>query len=1061
MNLSAPLFRRLLPLLIILSISAGTVRAQVFGQNIVRYKNEKFKVLQTPHFEIYYYLKNEKMVKKFAEDAETWYKMHQEIFKDTFVKKNPIILYNNHPDFQTTTALSGEIGIGTGGVTEAFKNRVIMPVMELNNQTRHVLGHELVHAFQYRLLLEKDSIGLENISNTPLWMVEGMAEYLSVGKTDAFTSMWMRDALLNRDVPSLKDLTKSNKYFPYRYGQAFWTFVGSVYGDTTIVPLFKATAKYGYENGLKYTFGYDDRTLSGLWKSAIEAHYRPMLKPDSSQIKITGTKIVDNKNAGNMNVAPAISPDGQYLAFLSEKDLFGIDLFLADAKTGNIIRKLSSQVSNSHIDDFNFLESAGTWSPDSKQFAFSIFSKGINQLMIIDVASGKTILRAPMGDVAQFGNLSWAANRDDIAFSGMVEGQSDIFSYNLKTKQVTQITNDSYSDYAPNYAADGKKIVFSSDRASMSQKSNNAVHPLNLSIYDLDNKTISNVPVFPGANNLNAQFSGDSKKIYFLSNRDGFRNLYEYTLTDQKVQQLTDYFTGISGITEFSPAMTVSRNDDIVYSYYRSQRYTLYHSPRNNFNAKPVDANAVNFDAAILPPMESNGVDIVNTNLANFERFEKVIADSMRLVPYKPKFKLDYLANSGGVGVSTSRFGTGVQGGISGRFSDILGKNQIIANLAINGEIQDFGGLVGYINQASRINWGAAISHVPYVTGYRDVVAEQIDGSEGKIDVINDRTNIIRTFEEQAQLFAAYPFNKVHRFELGGSLSRYSYRVTRFNNYYDNIDGRAGRYIGSERTKVPTAQAAQELGFSLNAFKLMQVNASFVGDNSIMGLASPLDGFRYRIGLEQYFGDYKFYAVAVDIRKYLRVKPFTIAARTFNYFRVGKEGENLYPLYAGYSYFIRGYEANSFYKSRNSSTGNFDINQLSGSKMAVFNFEVRLPFTGPKKLAQIPSKLLFTDLNLFFDAGLAWNQGNKVVFKSQPNYQIEPAKDGQGNPILDKDGNQLLTQVTNERVPAMSVGISLRVNVFGYFVLEPYYAFPLQRKDAKSGVFGLTFAPGW
>ncbi|MCX2449948.1 basic secretory protein-like protein [Pedobacter sp. PLR] len=1061
MNLSAPLFRRLLPLLIILSISAGTVQAQVFGQNIVRYKNEKFKVLQTPHFEIYYYLKNEKMVKKFAEDAETWYKMHQEIFKDTFVKKNPIILYNNHPDFQTTTALSGEIGIGTGGVTEAFKNRVIMPVMELNNQTRHVLGHELVHAFQYRLLLEKDSIGLENISNTPLWMVEGMAEYLSVGKTDAFTSMWMRDALLNRDVPSLKDLTKSNKYFPYRYGQAFWTFVGSVYGDTTIVPLFKATAKYGYENGLKYTFGYDDRTLSGLWKSAIEAHYRPMLKPDSSQIKITGTKIVDNKNAGNMNVAPAISPDGQYLAFLSEKDLFGIDLFLADAKTGNIIRKLSSQVSNSHIDDFNFLESAGTWSPDSKQFAFSIFSKGINQLMIIDVASGKTILRAPMGDVAQFGNLSWAANGDDIAFSGMVEGQSDIFSYNLKTKQVTQITNDSYSDYAPNYAADGKKIVFSSDRASMSHQSNNAVHPLNLSIYDIDHKMISNIPVFPGANNLNAQFSGDSKKIYFLSNRDGFRNLYEYTLGDQKVQQLTDYFTGISGITEFSPAISVSRNDDIVYSYYRSQRYTLYHSPRNNFKAKPVDANAVNFDAAVLPPMESNGVDIVNTNLANFERFEKVIADSMRLVPYKPKFKLDYLANSGGVGVSTSRFGTGVQGGISGRFSDILGKNQIIANLAINGEIQDFGGLVGYINQASRINWGAAISHVPYVTGYRDVVAEQIDGSDGKIDVINDRTNIIRTFEEQAQLFAAYPFNKVHRFELGGSLSRYSYRVTRFNNYYDNIDGRAGRYIGSERTKVPTAQAAQELGFSLDAFKLMQVNASFVGDNSVMGLASPLDGFRYRVGLEQYFGDYKFYAVAVDIRKYIRVKPFTIAARTFNYFRVGKEGENLYPLYAGYSYFIRGYEANSFYKSRNSSTGDFDINQLSGSKMSVFNFEVRLPFTGPKKLAQIPSKLLFTDLNLFFDAGLAWNQGNKVVFKSQPNYQIEPAKDGQGNPILDKDGNQLLTQVTNERVPALSVGISLRVNVFGYFVLEPYYAFPLQRKDAKSGVFGLTFAPGW
>lgn len=1039
MIMNSTFLRRLIPLLVFLMISAVSVQAQYFGQNKVRYKNEKFKVLQTPHFELYYYLKNEKMIQKFAQDAETWYKMHQEIFRDTFLKKNPIILYNNHPDFQQTTALQGEIGVGTGGVTEALKNRVIMPVMELNNQTRHVLGHELVHAFQYHILLEKDSIGLENISQIPLWMIEGMAEYLSVGKTDAFTSMWMRDALLNRDIPSLKDLTNSNKYFPYRYGQAFWTFVGSVYGDTTIVPLFKATARFGYENGLKYTFGYDDNTLSGLWKNAIESHYRPMLKSDSSQTKISGTKIIDNKNAGNMNVAPAISPDGKYLCFLSEKDLFGIDLFLADAKTGKIMRKLSSQVANSHIDDFNFLESAGAWSPDSKQFAFSIFSKGKNQLMVINVDNGSVALRTDMGNVEQFGNLTWAPNGDDIAFSGMVEGQSDIFTYNIKTKTVTPITNDAYSDYAPSYSPDGKKLVFSSDRASMMKNSSNAVHPINLSIYDIESKSLTDVPVFPGANNLNAQFSGDSKRLFFLSNRDGFRNLYEYNLGDNTAKQLTDYFTGISGVTEFSPAISVSRNDDIIYSYYRYQRYTLYNSPVSNFKSKPVDVNEVNFDAAILPPMENTGVDIVNSNLGNFEKFEKTLTDSMKLVPYKPKFKLDYLANSG-VGVSTSRFGTGVQGGIVGMFSDILGKNQIIANLSVNGEIYDFGGLVGYINQQSRINWGFALSHIPYITGFRDIAPEQIDQSDGsKLDVINDRTNLIRTFEDQMQLFGAYPFNKVHRFELGGAFSRYSYRIDRISNYYDET---GSYYLGSEKKKIPTDQASQELGIPFNSFTIFQVNASFVGDNSIMGVTSPLDGFRYRVGAEQYFGDYSFSAITVDLRKYVRVKPFTFAARTYNYIRIGRDGENLYPLYAGYPYLIRGYEANSLYKSNNLG-GNFDINQLSGSKIAVVNFEVRLPFTGPKKLAQIPSKFLFTDLNLFFDAGLAWDEDSKVSFKSQPNGVLLP----NGKPA--------------ERVPALSAGVSVRVNVFGYFVLEPYYAFPFQRKDVKAGVFGLTFAPGW
>lgn len=1031
---------------VITLLSINSVHAQYFGQNRVRYKNDKFKVLQTPHFELYYYLKNEKIVKKFAQDAETWYKMHQEVFRDTFFKKNPIILYNNHPDFQQTTALQGGVSVGTGGVTEAFKNRIIMPVMELGNQTRHVLGHELVHAFQYHLLLEKDSIPLENVGQTPLWMVEGMAEYLSVGKKDAFTSMWMRDALLNRDIPSLKDLTNSNKYFPYRYGQAFWTFVGSLYGDTTIVPLFKATAKFGYENGIKYTFGYDDRTLSGLWKNAIEQHYRPMLKADSSQIKISGTKIIDFKNAGSMNVAPAVSPDGKYLAFLSEKDLFGIDLFLADAKTGKIISKLSSQISNSHIDDFNFLESAGTWSPDSKHFAFSIFSKGRNQLMIIDVANGKTILRRGMDKVEQFGNLSWSPNGKDIAFSGMVEGQSDIFTYNLDTKKITQITDDEYSDYAPTFSPDGKKIAFSSDRVAAKAGNYNAVLPINLTVYDIADKSLTDIPVFAGANNLNAQFSGDSKRLFFLSNRDGFRNLYEYHLTENTVKQLTDYFTGISGITEFSPAISVSLNDDIVYSYYRYQRYTLYNAAYNNFKPKVVDANDVDLSAAVLPPKESTGVNIVNSNLYNFERFERTPLDSMKNIPYRAKFKLDYLANSGGVGINTSRFGTGMQGGVMGLFSDIIGHNQIVANLAINGEIYDFGGMVGYVNQASRINWGAGLSHIPYMTGFMSYkmynpVTNPTNDPYQRIDTIS--TNLLRTFEDKIEMFGAYPFNKVHRFEVGGAYAKYSYRLDRYNNYYQDVNGYPAYYLGSDREKVKPSEAQNTLGMPLKSFNIMQTNAYFVGDNSLFGLTAPLDGFRYRLGAEKYFGDYNFVAVTADVRKYFRAKPVTFAVRAYNYMRLGREGENLYPLYAGYNYLIRGYEPNSFYNNQNVSTGNFDINQLSGSKLAVFNFEVRLPFTGPKKLAQIPSRMFFTDLNLFFDAAVAWTEDSKVVFKGQPNGVLLP--DGQ----------------PAERVPALSAGVSVRVNLFGALILEPYYAFPFQRKDVKGGVFGLTFAPGW
>src|SRR6202789_2306889 len=148
----------------LLMVSLQT-RAQYFAQNKVRYSRFNFKVYRTPHFEIYYYLKNDSMIKRFAQEAELWYTLHQQVFRDTFKKPNPIILYANHPDVQQTTAIDEEIDVGTGGITEGLKNRVVMPVMETNQMTRHVIGHELVHAFQYHLLLGNDSTSYQSLNN--------------------------------------------------------------------------------------------------------------------------------------------------------------------------------------------------------------------------------------------------------------------------------------------------------------------------------------------------------------------------------------------------------------------------------------------------------------------------------------------------------------------------------------------------------------------------------------------------------------------------------------------------------------------------------------------------------------------------------------------------------------------------------------------------------------------------------------------------------------------------------------------------------------------------------
>ncbi|BAU54520.1 DPP IV N-terminal domain-containing protein [Mucilaginibacter gotjawali] len=1034
-------------------------KAQYFGQNKVRYKNLKFKVYKTPHFEIYYYLKNDSMIKRFAQEGELWYTLHQQIFRDTFKKPNPIILYANHPDFQQTTAIDGDIDIGTGGVTEGLKNRVVMPVMETNEMTRHVIGHELVHAFQYHLLLGKDSASFENINNLPLWMIEGMAEYLSLGKKDAYTAMWMRDAYLNHDIPTVRDLTVSNKYFPYRYGEAFWSFIGSTYGDTVIVPFFKNTARFGLGYGIKRTFGYDDKTLSNLWKNSIETTYKPYLK-DTLQVPV-GQRVIDDKNSGKMNLAPAISPDGKYLAFLSEKNLFTVDLFLADAKTGHILRKLTRKISNTHIDEFNFIESAGTWSPDSKRFAFSVFNKGRNRMLVVDVASGNTIEDVSMGKAAQFSNLSWSPDGSSIVFQGLAEGQSDLYLYNFNTRQVKQLTNDKYSDFQPAFSRDGKKIVFSSDRTTYDHSLSQAI-TFNLAELDLATGKITDINVFNGANNLNPQYSSDGSRIYFLSNRDGFRNMYRYTPATAKVEQMTDLFTGICGITEYSPALSISVNNDIVYSYYRAQKYSVYNAKETDFTAKAVDARELNSTMAMLPPTRAVGVDLVNSNLNNYLAYPKIPVDSIKNIPYKPQFKMDYLASTG-VGASVSQYGTGLSSGIQGVFSDILGRNQIYAGVAVNGEVYDIGGQFTYVNQTGRWNFGASVSHIPFQTANYSVVPTNYQvNATTTIPANEERFDLIRIFEDQISLFTSYPITKKTRIEFGTGAAAYYYRVDRYSTFYDT----SGAVLSNTHTHISNSTYNAETtnnGIQLIPFTTYNVNTALVGDNSYFGVASPLKGYRYRLQAEYDFGTYQYFAPTIDLREYVRVAPVTFAARLYGYGRFGNTG-NLYQMYVGYPFLIRGYEAQTFYStSSKTPTNGFTIDQLSGNRIAVANFEVRMPLTGPERLSQFKSKFLFTELNLFFDAGLAWNAGNQVKFQMGPD-QIgtTPELDASGQEIL-VNGKPVLLPVynANQRVPALSAGISLRVNVFGAFVLEPYFAYPFNRTDISRPVFGLGFTPGW
>lgn len=1004
---------------IALLLVSPVANGQYFGRNKPHYRDFNFKVYQTPHFDIYHYFHNDSLLNNLAQQSEQWHTRHHELLKDTIKFQNPLIFYETHADFQQTTAIMGTVGVGTGGVTEAFKNRVIMPVMESRSQTAHVLGHELVHAFQYNMLRTSDSVSIYNDNNLPLWMIEGMAEYLSIGRIDPHTAMWMRDAVLHDKVPTLQQLTNDPTFFPYRYGQAFWAFVGARWGDDKVKPLFMETAKRGYEAGVRKVLGAGPDTISRMWKDDLKKFYEPYLA--TTKKEATGTLLLGSENAGEMNMSPSVSPDGNYVVFYSEKELFSIDLFLADANTGKVITKLTSDRSGTHVDALAFIESAGTWSPDSRQFAYVVFEEGKNKLYIANARSGKTIRTIEIPGVRSFSNPAWSPDGNSIIVSGFVAGQSDLFQYDLRSRTVRRLTNDVYSDIQASWSPNGKYILFSTDRAA--GKEIKVKYPFGLALLSVDDLGIRTVNVFRGADNLNPVFVNDSL-FYFLSDRDGFRNMYSYSIATGDVHQLTNFFTGISGLTDLSTAISSARMADrVVYSFYNKGHYEIYKASHSELQFVKVNKDSLNFGAAMLPPYSGTGANLIEPSL-HTGNYGLLPQDSFAVIPYKPKFKLDFVAGSG-AGVAVSRYGAGVGGGINLLFSDMLGFNQIFTGVSINGRLVDAAGMFAYVNQKHRISFGGMISHIPYRSSGESLSRERIVMEGDTVDAVNYQLDLLRALEDQFSLFAAYSLSSTRRFELGGGFTLYNYVLERYNNYYVN-----GALVDEDRDRLKGPPR----------FYYGQVNGAYVIDNSFFGIASPMRGQRARYQLEQYIDGLNMYTVLVDHRLYKYVKPVSIACRAMHYARYGPDAETdkLNPLFLGYPTLVRGYDWYSFNRHKSADSTGLSIEQLIGTRMIVSNFEVRLPFTGPKRLAVIKSRYVFTELTGFFDGGLAWNRNSKIEVRGEPG----------STPAI-------------QRIPVLSTGLSVRVNLFGMLVIEPYYAFPLQRKGLEAGVFGLNFAPGW
>jgi Tol biopolymer transport system component len=1032
---------RSLVLVLALIVGAVPASAQYFGQNKVQYDDFDFQVLKTEHFDIYYYPEAEQAAHDAARMAERWYGRHTQTFLHRFDEKKPIILYANDADFQQTNVTKGSISPGTGGFTEPIRERVVMPLTGSYGSTDHVLGHELVHSFQFDLALNQQQ-GLD-LRQIPLWLVEGMAEYLTVGRHDPHTAMWMRDAVLNDDIPTIKDLRNPNDYFPYRYGQALLAYVAGKYGDQAVTNLFKMSGRVGVDSSAVYLYGISADSLSNEWAHAMRSTYEPLVK-DRTPADSAGRRVLAKDiDGGRINVAPTLSPDGRYVAFLSERDLFNITLFVADAETGEVLESLGSVATTPDLDAIRFISSAGTWDPSGRKLAFISFAKGDNEISIWNVDSGEVSQSFKVRGVTSMKNPAWSPDGTKIAFSGMDGGISDLYVLNLETRAVRQLTNDRYADLQPTWSPDGETLAFTTDRQSLGLSTLRSSQRMQLATIDVDSGEVAVREPFADAHHHNPQFSPDGRSLYFISDWDGFKDVYRQDLSSGRLYRVTTLQTGVSGITAMSPAMSVARQSgDMMFSVFSSNEYVGLSLDRSRTQGTPVSpvrsaaASTAPSDstqtglpddttgvaasgpppAGVLPPYDAAGDGLVDSYLGDAESglpsggdFET--EDSSSKLTLEGIYPPTVGASVGGP------YGGGVSGGVGLRFGDMLGNRQLDFILQANGTFRDIGGGVSYVDRGDRFNYGASASHFGF-----PINQAFVQSGPASFSLITQRLYIT-----QASLTGSYPLSTTQRFEVSLGGVRYGFGL--------NVRGPNDDAI---EDALPPGPPNEVLG---------QMNLAYVKDVSDFGFTSPVRGARYRIQASPKVGTQTFVGVLADLRRYFHARPFTFAVQGVHMANYGADRDDLFAdEYLGFTQsqgFVRGYSFNSFedfgdcpVAGNERSACQNEFQRLVGTRVAKFSAEVRIPLLGAKPLSLLDFPYLPTQLALFTDAGIAWSEGDGLEF--------EPAD---------------LNDPSGAATPVISSGVSFRLNVMGSFILEPYWAYAFQRNNPS--FFGLRFQPGW
>jgi Tol biopolymer transport system component len=1035
----------LLALLVASAVPRLDAQDTQFGKNKVQYTEFDWSFIQSAHFDVYFSTGGEYLAQFTADVAESSYADISDHFRYQIVNRIPIVVYNSHNEFQQTNVVSSYLEEGIGGVTELFKNRVVLPYEGDYKKFRHVIHHELVHAVINDMFYggSIQSIISNNISlQLPLWFNEGLAEYEAL-QWDTDSDMFLRDATIHEYLPPIPYL---EGYFAYRGGQSVWNYIATKYGRQKIGEILTRTRSLrNVDQGFRAAIGLGITELSERWQKEQKVLYWPDIAKRTEPADYA-RRLTDHKKDGSFyNTSPALSPQGDRLAFISNRDDY-FDVFVMNAADGSDARKIISGQRTPDFEELHLLTPGMSWSPDGKRLALAAKSGDQDAIILYDIEQEREE-KLELGLDGIF-SVDWAppspgapSEATRLAFVGVRRGRSDIYVYDLASKALVNLTDDVFSDADPVWSGDGGSIYFASDRrdhltagATPPQFKMQHFDFGQLDLYQIDASTraITRVTDLPGSDETSPVVAPDGKHLYFISDMNGINNVYMKDVDADTIHAVTN---SLSGVYQLSLSRDGSK---MAFSSLTDGGFDLFlkrapgESVRDIASVEPTEfirrrtmsaaassapapkADSVHISDEVLVKIDDadttrHYADDVKIDLHNYvfkndldtpagrpdsARFPTV-SDNVdaegryRVNKYKLNFSPDIIY--GNAGYNTFY---GVQGSTIMAFSDMLGDHQLflLTNLLFDLKNSDYA--LAYLYLPKRVDYG--------IQGFHSARFLYLDDS-----LVGESVYRFRNYGVTAM--ASYPINKFERLE---------FNLSWFNISRDNMDF----------TFIPSQHRS-----------LIIPSVGYVRDNSLWGIIAPSNGSRFAVNVTaspkiggQALG---FATVTGDYRVYYKWwQRYTLALRAAGGGSFGEDPQRF--IIGGVDNWInRQFEGNHIpidnaedfvFLTSGIPLRGYNYNARMGTKYAVANMEFRFPLLGYLTAGPLP--VFFQSFNglFFLDVGAAWN--GREDFRAF-------ARDGDGSVRM-----QDLLMGTGYGARMIFLGFLLKMDVAWSFNLQHFSA---------------------